>query len=132
MKHDGRDSDLAFLVDEAADDGTVPHAALLVRFTEALITGTDTALEAARREMAETLGNGSLVDAAAVAAAFEGFTRIADATGIPTESIKVEMTEDLRSGLGAEAFTGARNIGDVPQREGAESATWGPARAKQI
>ncbi len=108
----------------------MPDAALLVRFTEALITGTDAALEAARREVAETLGDGSLVDAAAVAAAFEGFTRIAGATGIPTESVKVEMTEDFRAGLGADAFTGAQNIGKAPVSEDADSAYWGPAKVK--
>lgn len=108
----------------------MPHAALLVRFTEALITGSDESLDSARREVTQTLGDGSLVDAAAVAAAFEGYTRIADATGIPTESVKVEMTEDFREGLGADAFTGAQNIGEAPVSEGAESAYWGPARVK--
>ena len=108
----------------------MPHAALLVRFTEALITGSDAELAAARREVAETLGEGALVDAAAVASAFEGYTRIADATGIPTETVKIEMTDDFRAGLGADSFTGAQNLGAAPVRAGAAPAYWGPARVK--
>lgn len=117
-------------MDAAADDGTVPHAALLVRFTEALIDGTDDTLDAMRGEVIEALGTGALVDAAAVAGAFEGFTRIADAAGIPTETVKVEVTEDFRAGLGADSFTGAANLGAAPVRAGAESAYWGPVKVK--
>ena len=98
-------------MDVSSDDGAVPHAALLVRFTEAMITGDGAALDAAREEIVERMGAGALVDAAGVAGAFEGFTRIADAIGIPTETVKVEMTEDFRAGLGADSFTGARNVG---------------------
>ena len=76
------------------------------------------------------MGAGALVDAAGVAGAFEGFTRIADAIGIPTETVKVEMTEDFRAGLGADSFTGARNVGDAPVRADAEAAYWGTARVK--
>ena len=108
----------------------MPHAALLVRFTEALITGDDDALEAARHEVVAALGGGALVDAAAVAGAFEGFTRIADAIGIPTETVKIEMTDDFRAGLGADSFAGARNLSPAPVRPDAESAYWGPARVK--
>ena len=108
----------------------MPHAALLVRFTEALITGSDESLATVRREVVGTLGGGALVDAAAVAGAFEGYTRIADAIGIPTETVMLEMTEDFRAGLGADSFTGALNVGAAPVREGAESAYWGPARVR--
>ncbi|MBS38216.1 MAG: hypothetical protein CMO26_20095 [Thiotrichales bacterium] len=80
--------------------------------------------------MLDTLGPEALVDAAAVAGAFEGFTRIADAIGIPTETIKVDVTEDFRAGLGADAFTGAQNLGAAPVREDADEAYWGPARVK--
>ena len=108
----------------------MPHAALLVRFTEALIGGSEATLGAVRQEVLETLGAGALVDAAAVAGAFEGFTRIADAIGIPTETVKIEMTEDFRAGLGADSFTGATNLGAAPVRADAESAYWGPAKVK--
>ena len=108
----------------------VPHAALLVRFTDALITGSDAALIPVRYEVLSTLGEGALVDASAVAGAFEGFTRIADAIGIPTETVKVDMTEDFREGLGANSFTGAQNLSPAPVRTSAESAYWGPARVK--
>ena len=113
-----------------ADDGTVPHAGLLVRFTEALITGGDADLESVRHEALMTLGEGALVDASAVAGAFEGFTRIADAIGIPTETVKIDMTEDFREGLGANSFTGAKNLSPAPVRTDAQSAYWGSARVK--
>jgi len=121
---------LQVLVNADADDGAVPHAALLVRFTEALIMGSDATLVAVRQEVLSTLGEGALVDAAAVAGAFEGFTRIADAIGIPTETVKIDMTEDFRAGLGANSFTGAQNLAVAPVRAEAESAYWGPARVK--
>ncbi len=36
----------------------------------------------------------------------------------------------LLLGLGADAFTGAQNLGAAPVREDADEAYWGPARVK--
>ena len=44
------------------------------------------------------------VDAAATIAAFNAYTRMADATGIPLETPKAEATVELRQELGLEAL----------------------------
>ena len=45
-----------------------------------------------------------MVDAAAVIAAFNGYPRVADATGIPLEDYKADVTEALRSELGLDSL----------------------------
>ena len=45
-----------------------------------------------------------MVDAAATIAAFNAYTRMADATGIPLEAPKAEATVELRQELGLEAL----------------------------
>ncbi len=66
-------------------DGAVdiPHAALLVEFAQAVVSRDAARIAAARVPLHAALGDAGLVDAAAVAAAFHGFVRIADAIGIP-------------------------------------------------
>jgi len=73
---------------------------------------TPETLEAARREFVDIMEEGALVDAAAVVGAFEGFTRIADATGIPTESPKLKVTKGFRTNLGIDGFAGSHNVVD--------------------
>ena len=46
-----------------------------------------------------SLGDKALVDSAAVIAAFNGYPRAADATGIPLEDYKAEATAGLRTDL---------------------------------
>lgn len=67
-------------------DITIPHAALLVAFAEAVVSRNAAAITAARVPLHAALGDAGLVDAAAVAAAFHGFVRIADAIGIPYDT----------------------------------------------
>jgi hypothetical protein len=50
------------------------------------------------------LGIEAVTDAAAVIGAFDGITRIADATGIPIESAKAVQTADFYSELGLGRF----------------------------
>ena len=85
------------MIDRASETG-VPHAALLLAFADAVITGN--AIEAQRDRVVAALGDAAMVDAAAVIAGFDGITRVADATGIPIEPAKAEQTADLRSELG--------------------------------
>jgi hypothetical protein len=85
------------VIDRASETG-VPHAALLLAFADAVITGN--AIEAQRDRVVAALGDAAMVDAAAVIAGFDGITRVADATGIPIEPAKAEQTADLRSELG--------------------------------
>jgi hypothetical protein len=93
----------------AADgDGGIPHGALLVEFAEAVLGDDDDRLDRARARLRATLGDEALVDAAAVVANFNAIDRIADATGIPIDPERVELTADLRAELGIDAFAAER------------------------
>lgn len=109
-KATGEDCDLTLLVG-AVGDGNIAHGALLMAFTDAVMKGDE--LEAAkhRAEIRICIGDDALVDASAIVAAFSGFTRIADATGIPLEEIKAETSADIREALGINAF--AERKGEV-------------------
>ena len=45
-----------------------------------------------------------MVDALVVASAFNGITRVADATGIPLDTNTAETTVDMRATVGLDAF----------------------------
>lgn len=83
-----------------ASGGGVEHGELLVGFAEAVVGGDDAALEQVRARVRETLGAAALCDAAAVAALFNAIDRVADSTGIPVETEKLEASEDYRERLG--------------------------------
>jgi hypothetical protein len=74
----------------------------------------DRRLDEIRSAIRSGIGAAALVDAAAIAATFNGIDRVADATGIPIEDSKAEATEDLRAALGINVF--AQNRGEVPDR----------------
>jgi len=89
---------------QSGDDSGIPNAAILIEFAEAAV-GADTArLDAARTAVIDAMGGAALSDAAGVAALFNAIDRVADATGIPLEEEKAEMTEGMRDQLGINAF----------------------------
>tara|TARA_B100000700_G_scaffold291769_1_gene351080 strand:+ start:444 stop:800 length:357 start_codon:yes stop_codon:yes gene_type:complete len=51
------------------------------------------------------VGPEKLVDAIAIASAFNGITRVANATGIPLDETTEELTVDLRELVGMEIFS---------------------------
>jgi hypothetical protein len=65
----------------------VPHAAALGEFADAVVARDNPRIARARAAVLAALGPAALVDVAAVAAGFHGFTRVADAIGIPYETI---------------------------------------------
>ena len=73
-------------------------------FAEAVLGRDDGRLSRARIRLTEALGTDALVDAAAVVANFNAIDRIADATGIPIDAERVQLTADLRAQLGINAF----------------------------
>jgi len=87
-----------------AEAGGVPHGALLVGFAEAVLDGDDARLSQARAGLRDTLGANALVDAAAVVGFFNAIDRVADATGIPLDPERIDLTADLRAQLGIDAF----------------------------
>ena len=57
-----------------------------------------------RARIVAALGEAALVDAAAVIASFNAFPRVADATGIPLEPEKAEITAAMRDELDLNAL----------------------------
>ncbi len=92
------------MLGESPDDSGIANAGLLVEFAEAVVGADPARLDAARAAVIATLGEAALMDAAAVAGCFNAIDRVADATGIPLEDEKAEMTKDMRAQLGIDAF----------------------------
>jgi hypothetical protein len=78
----------------------VTHGKELLAFAEALRIGDDASLDRARREVVDAMGVAAFVEAAGVAAQFNGIVRIADATGIPIDSVDDEFTKEIQAELG--------------------------------
>ena len=81
-------------------DVVLPHAVLFDEFVDAVCTRDEARASEARQKLADTLGEAALVDTAAVTAAFNGYPRAADTTGIPLEDYKDEATAEMRVKLG--------------------------------
>lgn len=78
----------------------VTHGEELLAFAEALMIGDEASLDRARREVVDALGEAAFVEAAGVAAQFNGIVRIADATGIPVDPDDEEFTQAIQAELG--------------------------------
>ena len=105
----GTEFDLNTAMGTARGDGGIASGQNLTDFAEA-ITLQDTARAAElRQELARDLGVAAMVDAAATAAAFHGFVRVADATGAPPAGASGgKVTMEFREELGINAFYGAQ------------------------
>src|SRR5438105_6168034 len=98
--------------DESLD---IPHAAALVDFAEAVVLRDSPRTSQAREKLRSALGEAGLVDAAAIVAAFHGFVRIADATGIPyTTAAQGRDAPEIRERAGVNAFYRLLNSGKEP------------------
>ena len=80
----------------------------LVAFGEALTLGSDE-LDAARARLRSKVGEATFIEAAAIAAIFNGLVRTADATGIPLDKSMQDATVQVRERLGINDFAGAQN-----------------------
>jgi hypothetical protein len=85
----------------------VRHGAELLAFADAAIA-RDAGLDAARQAVITCLGSEGTSDAAAVIAAFDAITRVADGSGIPLEPPKAEASADWRARLGIDAYWAAK------------------------
>jgi hypothetical protein len=85
----------------------VGHETELLAFADAAIAG-DVGLGAARRTLIGCLGSDGMSDSAAVIAAFDAITRVADGSGIPLEPPKAEASADWRARLGIDAYWAAK------------------------
>ncbi len=107
----GQDYDLRE-VTEGVEDGataaaTVPHGALMNAFCEAIVARDLPRVADVRTRIVESTGEAAMVDAAAIIAAFNAYPRAADATGLPLEDKKAELTAPLRAELGLDALNTA-------------------------
>jgi len=83
----------------------IPHARLLSAYAEAVYHHDGDAISKKQLEIRRNLGDAAFVDCAAVAAAFHGFVRVADGTGIPYEGAGGGTdTSDLRRAAGIDQF----------------------------
>jgi alkylhydroperoxidase family enzyme len=106
-QNDSRDYALDGLMDGTTATG-VPGGAALVALVDAALGGDEAVLVQARGAVRASLGLAALIDATAVIGAFNGITRIADATGIPLEPAKAEQTADFFAALGIGRFRAAK------------------------
>lgn len=92
----------------------IAHAPLLVEFAEAVVGRNVARIRTARDAVRAAMGPAALVDVAAVAAAFHGFVRIADAIGIPykTAAMGGDVPE-VREAAGVNEFFRLRSEGEA-------------------
>jgi hypothetical protein len=100
----GDEYDLSAVMSNQAGDGGVPQGAELSAFAEGVCSRDADKTATARATLNDLLGEAAMVDAAAVIAAFNAYPRAADATGIPLEDAKEEVTAAMRQELELEAF----------------------------
>jgi hypothetical protein len=93
-----RTFDLRGVFDDASGVG-VDHAIELIRFADAAVIRDAEATRRARKAVIAAMGEAAMIDAAAVIGGFDGITRVTDATGLPIEPQKAELTADLRTEL---------------------------------
>ena len=97
------DYDLTAITDRSKDSG-VPHGELLTALAEQTAGSTWQGLKVTLATAIEAMGEQRAVDALVVASAFNGITRVADATGIPLDENTAETTGEMRNSVGLDAF----------------------------
>lgn len=105
MQSEGHEVDLGRITHGVDEGVEVQHAAELLAFTEAVVERDAPRISAVRAKLRRALGDPGLVDAAAIAAAFHGFVRVADATGIPyATAAGGKDRPEIRAAAGVDEF----------------------------
>ncbi len=99
----GDDVNLEAVIDGSGMPG-IRWGRELNRIVEAVIARDAAALDESCSAAEPIMGDDAVRDALVVAAAFNGITRVADATGIPLDEPTAAATGALRSQLGIDAF----------------------------
>ena len=106
----GAEFDLNAVTGGANSDGGIKGGMLLHAFAEAVTLRDAPRTAELRDALVDMLGEAAMIDAAAIAAAFHGFVRLADATGTPPAGAAGgRVTMEFRESLGINEFYGARN-----------------------
>ncbi|MFT5172359.1 MAG: hypothetical protein ACI8W7_000523 [Gammaproteobacteria bacterium] len=82
----------------------VAGEACLNELADAFYSQNAARLSSARQGVLTKLGAAALIDAAGIIGIFEAVVRVADATGIPLEDNKAELSADFRTTLGIDRF----------------------------
>lgn len=95
----------------------IPAGKELVAFGEALTKGDDK-LDSARDSLKAVLAEEAFLEAAGIAAIFNGLVRTADSSGIPLDDSTKINSEKFRDELGLNNFPGAINTERHNERNG--------------
>ena len=106
--------DLSGLTDMACTEiPGVPHSRAIFRFVDSFLSKNPDELAAARKLLVEEMGSEAMIDTAGIISNFQRMTRIADSTGIPTQSWGDEnldrISADLDQSLGIDQYISAAN-----------------------
>ena len=85
-------------------DPGVAHGDWLRALTEATIKGDWLKLAQIRPHAEKAMGAQPVIDTLIVASAFNGITRVADATGIPLDESTEQRTQTMRESTGIQRF----------------------------
>ena len=85
----------------------IPAGQELIDFGEAVTTGNS--LDSARENLRAKLSSEAFIEAAGIAAIFNGLVRTADSSGIPLDDSTKTSSESFRKDLGLNEFPGAGN-----------------------
>lgn len=100
---ENRDYDANSVTSDSIDPG-VPHGQWLRALTEAAVKGDWLTLAEIRPDAEAAMGAQQTLDVLTVAAAFNGITRVADATGIPLDQNTADTTAEMRKATGIQRF----------------------------
>lgn len=104
---------------QAFERGTgIPSGDVLLRFARAAHRDAPDLIDA-RRDLLAAVGPAGVVEASLTVGAFNGLTRVADATGIALDGGTLAATRDVRAELGLNELLGARSTGDAVHADGA-------------
>lgn len=101
----GESVDLSGVTAGFKEQQAIAHAPLLAQFAQAVVLRDTQQVADLRGQLLDLLGPAAMVDIAAVVAAFHGFTRVADAIGIPYQTAaKGQDAPDVREAAGINEF----------------------------
>ena len=98
-----RDYNLDSVTSDSEASGVIDEDHLR-KLTEAAISGDWLAMPEIREQSERAIGLQKTVDVLVVAAAFNGITRVADATGIPLDQNTHDTTVEMREVTGIQRF----------------------------
>ena len=81
----------------------MPHGALLIEFTEAVLGEDGDRLQRARHAVRSGLGDAVLIDAAGAVASFNAVVKVADGTGIVVDDFRKASADEIRATLRLES-----------------------------